>query len=153
MLSGVAPRKGMQTVETVMGELYAVQPTPTHSDYQAAAEEFMRRHPKRALVMLVTNFRDEDANELGDALRLLRSRHLVLLASLREQIVQEVIEQPLVSRDASITMASAHLYAEARRLSFARLAARDALMVDVEPPRLGVELVNRYNAVKKAGLL
>ncbi len=149
----VAPRKGMQTVETVMGELYAVQPTPTHSDYQAAAEEFMRRHPKRALVMLVTNFRDEDANELGDALRLLRSRHLVLLASLREQIVQEVIEQPLVSRDASITMASAHLYAEARRLSFARLAARDALMVDVEPPRLGVELVNRYNAVKKAGLL
>ncbi|MCB1623854.1 MAG: DUF58 domain-containing protein [Pseudomonadales bacterium] len=149
----VAPCKGLQTVETVMGQLYAVQPTPTHSDYQLAAEEFMRRQPKRALVIIVTNFRDEDAAELGDALRLLRSRHLVLLASLREQIVQQVIEQPLTSRAAAVAVASAHLYAEARRKSFARLAARDGLMVDVEPPRLGVELVNRYNAVKKAGLL
>ncbi len=149
----VPPSKGIQTVETVMGELYSVQPTPTHSDYQLAAEEFMRRQPKRALVIVVTNFRDEDAAELGDALRLLRSRHLVLLASLRERIVREVVEQPLESRQAAVEVASAHLYAEARRKSFARLAARDALMVDVEPQRLGVELVNRYNAIKKAGLL
>jgi hypothetical protein len=26
-------------------------------------------------------------------------------------------------------------------------------MIDVEPQRLGVELVNRYNAIKKAGRL
>ena len=33
------------------------------------------------------------------------------------------------------------------------LAERDALMVDAEPERLAVELVNRYRAVKRAGLL
>jgi uncharacterized protein (DUF58 family) len=148
-----APTKGLHALDELMGELYAVQPTPTHSDYAFAAEEFMRRQQKRALVVVITNFRDEDSAELGDALRLLRSRHLVLLASLRERIVREIIEQPLNDRGAAIDVASGHLYEQARRDAFNRLAARDALMVDVEPQRLGVELVNRYNAVKKSGRL
>ena len=40
-----------------------------------------------------------------------------------------------------------------RRDAFNRLAARDALMVDAEPQALGVQLVNRYHAVKRAGLI
>jgi uncharacterized protein (DUF58 family) len=148
-----APTKGLHALDEMMGEFYAVQPTPTHSDYAFAAEELMRRQTKRALVVVITNFRDEDSAELGDALRLLRSRHLVLLASLREKIVREIIEQPLHDRGAAIDVASGHLYEQARRDSFNRLAARDALMIDVEPQRLGVELVNRYNAVKKSGRL
>ena len=43
--------------------------------------------------------------------------------------------------------------ARSRRDAFNRLAARDALMVDAEPQRLGVQLVNRYHAVKRAGLI
>jgi uncharacterized protein (DUF58 family) len=148
-----APTKGLHALDEMMGELYAVQPTPTHSDYTFAAEEFMRRQVKRALVVVITNFRDEDSAELGDALKLLRSRHLVLLSSLRERIVREIIEQPLVDREAAINVASGHVYEQARRDAFNRLAARDALMIDVEPQRLGVELVNRYNAVKKSGRL
>jgi uncharacterized protein (DUF58 family) len=113
----------------------------------------VRRHGKRALVVIITNFRDEDSRELGQALRLLRSRHLVLLASLRERIVGELIAQPLVDGEAALDMASAHLYEQSRRDAFNRLAGRDALMVDAEPERLGVELVNRYHAVKRAGLI
>jgi len=47
----------------LMGELYSVQPTPTHSDYVAAAQALLRRYPKRALVIVITNFRDEDSSE------------------------------------------------------------------------------------------
>jgi uncharacterized protein (DUF58 family) len=148
-----APRKGAHALNALMGELYAVQPTPTHSDYVAAAQNLLRRHLKRALVIVITNFRDEDSSELSHALRLLRSRHLVLLASLREKIVRELITQPLVSGDAAVDIASAHLYEQGRRDAFNRLAARDALMVDAEPERLGIELVNRYHAVKRAGLI
>ncbi len=83
----------------------------------------------------------------------MRSRHLVLLASLREQIVGELASQPLDTADASLEVASAHLYEQARRDAFNRLAAHDALMVDALPERLGIELVNRYRAVKKAGLI
>jgi uncharacterized protein (DUF58 family) len=148
-----APRKGAHALNALMGELYGVQPTPTHSDYVAAAQDLLRRHAKRALVIVITNFRDEDGSELGQALRLLRSRHLVLLASLRERVVRELTRQPLGANDAAIDIASAHLYEQSRRDAFNRLAARDALMVDAEPERLGVELVNHYHAVKRGGLI
>jgi uncharacterized protein (DUF58 family) len=148
-----APRKGAHALNALMGELYSVQPTPTHSDYLSMAQNLLRRHHKRSLVIIITNFRDEDSSELSHALRLLRTRHLVMLASLRERVVGEMISQPLGSIDSSIDVGSAHLYEQSRRDAFNRLAARDALMVDAEPQRLGIELVNRYNAVKRAGML
>jgi uncharacterized protein (DUF58 family) len=152
-----APRKGALTLNALLGELYAVQPSPTHADYLAAARDLMRRQTKRALVIIITNFRDEDSAELGQAIALLRSRHLVLPASLRERIVRELILQPLhagsADRDPTVEVASALLYDQARRDAFNKLAARNSLVVDAEPERLGVELVNRYEAVKRAGLI
>ena len=147
------PRKGAVTLNALMGELYDVQPSPTHSDYLAAAQAFIRRQRKRALVIVITNFRDEDSSELGRALTLLRSRHLVMTASLREGVVRELAEQPIVSNDSALDVASAHLFEQARRDAFNRIAARDSLMVDAEPERLGIELVNRYHAVKRAGMI
>ena len=149
----VAPRKGVNTLNILMGELYDVQPTPTHSDYVAAAMTLMSRQRKRALVVIVTNFRDEDSLELKNALRLLRTRHLVLLASLRERVVNDMASQPLEPAGASLEVAGAHLYEQSRADAFNRLATHEALMVDAVPERLGVELVNRYHAVKKAGLI
>src|SRR5204863_9782 len=87
------------------------------SDYVAAAHEVLRTQRKRALVIVITNFRDEDSAELGAALRLLRSRHLVLLASLRERVVRELMTQPLASDHAVIDVASAHLYEPAKNHS------------------------------------
>lgn len=148
-----APRKGAHALNALMGELYAVQPSPTHSDYLSAAQQLLLRHRKRSLVIVITNFRDEDGSELAQALTLLRSRHLVMLASLRERVVGDLMSQSLDRPDAPIEVGSAHLYEQARRDAFNRLAARDALMVDAEPQNLGVELVNRYNSVKRAGMI
>ena len=148
-----APAKGIRTLNALMGQFYGVQPSPVHADYVAAAQALLRRQRKRALVVLVTNFRDEASAELGDALRLLRSRHLVMLASLRERVVAELTAQPLTSGDAAVEVASAHLYEQTSRDAFRRLAARDALMVSAEPERLGIELVNRYHALKRAGTI
>lgn len=148
-----APAKGTHTLNALMGQLYGVQPTLTHPDYVAAAQTLLRRQRKRALVVIVTNFRDESSTELGHALRLLRTRHLVLLASLHERIVGELTAQPLTSGEAAVDVASAHMYEQARRDAFVRLAARDAFMVSAEAERLGVELVNRYRALKRAGTM
>jgi uncharacterized protein (DUF58 family) len=148
-----APRKGMATLSALTVLLHDIQPEATHSDYLIAARDLMRVHSKRALIVLLTNFRDEDAPELDAALKLLRSRHLVLLASLRERVLREITEQPLKAAHHAVEIAGAHLFAQARRDAFRRLAERDALMVDAEPERLAVELVNRYRTVKRAGLL
>jgi uncharacterized protein (DUF58 family) len=149
----VPPRKGLHALTGLMSELYDVQPTTSHTDYLAAAQDLMRRQRRRGLVIVITNFRDEDSPELRQALGVLRSRHLVLLASLRERVVGELMAQPLTSADSAIEVGGAHLYEQARRDAFNRLAGKDALAVDAEPERLGVELVNRYHAIKRAGLI
>jgi uncharacterized protein (DUF58 family) len=148
-----APRKGTAALNGLMGALYDIQPRATHSDYVVAARDLMRVQHKRALVVVLTNFRDEDAAELQPALALLRSRHLVLLASLRERVLREMAEQPATGGAQAVEVAGAHLFAQARRDAFQRLAGRDGLLVDVEPAQLAAELVNRYRAVKRAGLL
>ena len=147
------PRKGSHTLNALMAQLYGLQPTAHHADYVVAAQDLLRRQRKRALVIVITDFRDEDGSELGSALRLLRQRHLVMLASVRERIVAELVAQPIVSGATALDVASAHLYEQQRRDAFHKLAARDALIIDAEPERLGIELVNRYTAVKRAGMI
>jgi uncharacterized protein (DUF58 family) len=149
----VAPRKGAATLNSLMARLCDVQPRAVHSDYLAAAQELMRVQRKRSLVVMLTNFRDEDAAELAPALQLLRDRHLVILASLRERVVRELAEQPLDNAEHAVEVAGAHLFQQARNDALSRLVAREALLVDAEPARLPVELVNQYHAVKRAGLL
>lgn len=152
-----APRKGHASLNALIAAIYDIEPRATHSDYLSAAAELMRVQRKRALVVVLTNFRDEDSAEIEPALRLLRSRHLVLLASLRERVLREIAEQPLgagVGGDAkAVEIAGAHLFAQSRRDAFARLATHDGLLIDVEPAQLPAQLVNRYRAVKRAGLL
>lgn len=148
-----APRKGLQSLNALMGSIYDIQPQAEHSDYLQAATELMRSQAKRSLVVVLTNFRDEDGSELAPALKLMRSRHLVLLASLREEALREMAEQPLAREGDAFEVAGAHLFAQSRDDAFRRLAARDALLMDVEPSKLAAELVNRYRAVKRAGLL
>ena len=148
-----APRKGSHSLNALIAMLYDIEPRATHSDYMMAAAELMRVQRKRALIVVLTNFRDEDSVELAPALRLLRSRHLVLLASLRERVLRELAEQPLAGDAKAIEIAGAHLFAQTRRDAFARLATRDGLLIDVEPGQLPAQLVNRYRAVKRAGLL
>jgi uncharacterized protein (DUF58 family) len=146
-----APRKGRQSLNALMAELGDVEPSPTFSDYTRAAADSLRRHRKRGLLVLITNCRDEDSTELAGALNLLRSRHLVVLANLREQIVGQIAEQPLATESSALEVAAALEYEQRRRDMLRRLAVGGVLMIDCEPQQLGVELVNRYTALKRAG--
>lgn len=153
LAKAIAPRKGTHAMGGLMSQLFDAQPSVTQPDYIGAAQNFLRRQPRRSLVIIITNFRDEDCVELTHALRLLRARHLVLVASLRERVVRELASQPIGSADSALEVASAHLHAQARQDAFARLSASDSLIVDAEPERLGIELVNRYHAAKLAGMI
>jgi uncharacterized protein (DUF58 family) len=148
-----APRKGAVTLNALMAELGDVEPSPIFSDYIAAAADLMQRHRKRGLVVLITNCRDEDAAELGAALGLLRSRHLVVLANLREQIVGRIAVQPLSRPISVLEVAAALEYEQRRRDMHRRLAMGGAVLIDCEPRALGVELVNRYNVLKRTAAI
>ena len=149
----LAPAKGMGALNALVARLHDVEPTPTHSDYLAAARDLMLRLRRRSLVVVLTNFRDEDCEELEDALKLMRTRHLVMLASLKEGVVAEMVSQPLDGPRSIVDVASAHWFQNARAEAFRRLSGKNQLLVDVEPEKLAATLVNRYHAVKRARLL
>jgi|GEM_PF-16087 len=148
-----APRKGAATLHALMNRLHDIQPSRQHSDCQSAARRLLTLHPRRALVIVLTNFQSEDAPELRAAMQLLRTRHLVVVASLRECVLADMAQQPLRRSQDAIDVAAAHLFAQNRSDAFARAVGHDALSLDVEPAQLAVALVNRYHAIKRAGML
>jgi uncharacterized protein (DUF58 family) len=148
-----APRKGRQTLNELMAELGDVEPSSMFSDYLEAAAEVMRRQRKRGLIVLITNCREEDSVELLAALRLLRSRHAVVVANLREQIVGAMAAQSLSRPESIFEVAAALEYEQRRRDMLRRLAAGGAALIDCEPRSLGVELVKRYTVLKRKGAI
>jgi uncharacterized protein (DUF58 family) len=149
----IAPRKARSTTTLILNLLYDLQPTLHSPDYHTAALELMRRVHRRALVVVISNLRDEDDDTLLPALGLLRRRHLVLFASLRETVLTHTLSAPVRDLDAALTHAAAADFLQARHASFGRLERAGALLLDVEPQELPLALVNRYLDVKRSGVL
>jgi uncharacterized protein (DUF58 family) len=149
----MAPRKGHKSVATLLEMLYDLHPGMRTPDYYEAAVDIMHRIRKRALVVFLSNLRDEDDDTLQPALALLRRRHLVLFANLREQVLSRTLRTPVADLDAALTHAATADYLQTRRASFSRLERAGALMLDAEPQQLPMLLVNRYLETKRSGLL
>jgi uncharacterized protein (DUF58 family) len=147
------PRKSVAAVHAMLNRVYDVEPTLAMPDYHLAAREVMRHMRRRALVVLLTNLRDEDDESLLPALKLLRTRHLVVLASLREAILGRALSARVDSFDRAVTHAAAADYLALRSRVFRRIAAAGVMALDVEPERLPISLVNRYLELKREGRL
>ncbi len=147
------PRKSLATVNALMNQIFDLQPTLDAPDFYNAATELTQRLTKRALVVVVSNLRDEDEGTLMPALSLLRRRHLLLVASLRERILMDALQQPVKTLDDALGHAASTDYLERRRASFSRLEASGYAHVDVEPEGLPMALVNRYIDLKRSGRL
>lgn len=149
----LAPRKGVGHLNALMNAVYDLQTSLRASDYLAAARELALRVRKRALVVLVSNVRDEEDEELLLALDLLSRHHLVLLASMRERALGEALHEPIRDLDAALRVAATRGYLQQRRRAHQTLQKAGALALDVAPEQLPVALVNGYLDVKSRGVL
>lgn len=148
-----APRKGQHVVNALLNATYDLQSTTEAADYRAAASELLSRQRRRALVIIITNTRDEDHADLEAAVKLLRRKHLVLIADLREALLDELIAQPVRTLDQALHFQATEEYLARRRQSHERLAYHGARLLDLRPAQLPVALVNRYFDIKQEGAL
>ena len=149
----LAPRKSGTTVTLLLGGLYDIQPGLMMPDYYQAAIDASRLLRRRTLVVILSNLRDEDDDVLAPALALLRRRHLVLFASLREPSLDEALATPVTSLDSALTYAAAQDYLHQRALAIKRIEHGGTMVLDVPPSRLPIALVNRYLDIKRTGRL
>lgn len=149
----LAPRKGPGQLGALLDRVYDLQAQPRASDHLGAAVQLMRRVRKRSLIVWISNLRDEDGSELSAAMKLMARRHLVMLASLRETILDERLEDAVHDIEDATRLAAIHHYLHARRQAHRALETGGALLLDATPEQLPISLVNGYLDVKSARLL
>ncbi|HYQ92662.1 MAG TPA: DUF58 domain-containing protein [Candidatus Competibacteraceae bacterium] len=147
------PHKGRGFLATLIDTVYNLQPSLQPADYAQAAALLLARQRKRALVVLLTNLRDEDSEELQTVLQGLSRRHLFLLASLRERILGEIMHQPVQDFQQARLYAATCDYLAARRRCQDKFRQLGSLLLEAEPQELPAALVNRYLEIKRGGRL
>ncbi|MFB4371392.1 MULTISPECIES: DUF58 domain-containing protein [unclassified Pseudomonas] len=147
------PVKGQAQVNVLLNAVYDLQSTQRPADYSDAVDALLKRQSRRALVVLITNLRDEDDEDLLAAVKRLERRHRVLIASLREDVLDTLRHTQVQDYESALNYCGAVDYLNARNSLHERLAAHNVPVLDARPGELGPELVNRYLAWKKAGVL
>jgi uncharacterized protein (DUF58 family) len=147
------PMKGSHAMPVLLNHLYDYQTTPAPSDFAAAVGKLMARQRRRSLVILLTNLRGEDGKELLPAMQVLNTKHLVLLASMREGIVQDAFADPVDSFPSALRYLAADRYVQERREILAGLGASGILTLDSTAREFPVALANCYFDIKAAGRL
>lgn len=146
------PRKSLDTVQRLLNTVFDLQPSLRTPDFLMASQHLAGRLTRRSLIVLLTNLRDEDDATLAPALCLLRRRHLVLVANLRETSLDRILSEPVRNFDSALTYASATEYAKSRERQIRMLQAAGARVFDATPPQLPMALVNRYWELKRSGV-
>lgn len=149
----VAPQRSLGAIDVLLRASYDLQPRPVATDYLAAATALSRRQRRRGLLMLVTNLRDEDSEDLLAAVRMLQRRHLVVVASLRERAIDEALEGEVRELPDALRAAAAARYLAQRAAVHDALRRRHVAVLDVTCEQLPAALVEKYLAVKRDGLL
>lgn len=147
------PRKGGNTMQQLLANTYDIETTTEAADYLEAARQIMPLQRRRALVVIITNTRDEDSDDLIAATRLLARRHLVVIADLREEILDQAQQQSVQDFPAALRFHGVQSYLEKRTRSHEQLRHHGALTLDLLAKQLPVALVNEYELLKASGRL
>lgn len=146
--SGRGQRQFAHLLETV----FDLAPANTTPDFAEAASRLMSRHRRRSLVILLSNLRDEDHQELDPALKMLRQRHLVVVADLREVVDPgRNAGHRHEAFDLALLDAAQRLYRQQRRAATRQLRQLGVVHLDLEPAELPAALVSQYRQLKASG--
>ncbi|WP_085606651.1 MULTISPECIES: DUF58 domain-containing protein [unclassified Pseudomonas] len=147
----IAPVKGAGQLKVLLNGVYDLDSTRRSADYPAAVNQLLTRQKRRALVVLVTNVRDEDDEELLSAVQRLSQQHRVLVASLRETVLDDLRHHPVQTLDETLTYCATVDYLNTSAQHHERLSAQGIAVVEAGPEELGTGLVTRYLSWKKTG--
>ncbi|WP_439854634.1 DUF58 domain-containing protein [Pseudomonas yamanorum] len=149
----LAPVKGSGQLNLLLNAVYDLDTSRRTADYQAAASQLLARQKRRSLVIVVTNLRDEDDEELLSAVKRLSRQHRVLVASLREEVLDQLRQAPVQTLPEALAYCGNVDYLNTRDELHDRLNAHGLSLLDTLPSELGAALVTRYLGWKKAGVL
>lgn len=149
----IPPQKGIERVNVMLNGIYDLHAQQATADYISAAEKLAVLQPKRSLIILATNSRDEDSSELLLAVNLLKKRHLVMVANIREQVLDQLDNTQVQSFDDALKYAGVRRFLHERSEAHRKLTAAGVYAIDCTANELAIRVANAYLEIKSAGIL
>lgn len=149
----VPPQRGAAVIETLLQASYDLQPQPVATDYVAAASELLRLQPRRSLLLWITNVRDEDSDDLLLAAHLLKRHHRLIIVSLRETVLDQVLQQPVHTLSQAVLAGATADYLNQREQLQRQMQHQGIPMLDTTCRHLPALLVSEYLKIRSSGVI
>ena len=147
------PRKHKGIVKHLLDHCYGLNAGLVMSDYLLAAQRLIELQKRRALVIILTNSRDEDRDDLEKAVLILRKRHLVVVADLYESFLGDMLKQDPENFEQSLQVLTTENFMRQRQEMHSSLNGLGAMCLDCTAEELPATLVNSYQQIKHSGRL
>lgn len=142
--------RGQRHLSMVRSALGAIQSDPVESNPRTAVATLTKIVSRRALIIFLTQIDEFDAaGELLSAARLLIRKHHVVVASLVDEEVSELISRPPQSWVGPYEQLAGLEYQTALRHTRLELERYGVSIVDTTPSNIEKELFSRYNNLKR----
>jgi uncharacterized protein (DUF58 family) len=150
----LAPRGHLAQNRLIGETLFDLRGNFSESDHGRCLRFVTSRHPKRSLLIVLTDFVDATtSSEMVAHLQLSSRRHVVLFAALKDAFLERsAASQPRTEREGFRKAAAVDLLRE-RREVLERIRHAGAFVVDAEPGLITPPVINGYLEVMLGGLL
>ena len=150
----VPPARGREQTDAVLEALHAIEPELIEPSYTRAFEFISANVKRRALVVVLTDLVDEEGSrELLASLRLLRPRHLPLVATISDRDLRASVRDAPSDIRGLFAQSVAEEIMHQREAALRRVEAQGGLALDVTATALVPSLLETYIRVKERGLL
>ncbi|OPH37854.1 DUF58 domain-containing protein [Moraxella equi] len=153
----IAPaKKGQNVISYLLNQSFDLQASTKAPDYMAIAKKALSTQKRRSLIIIITNLRTDNTDELMGAINLLTAKHRVILVNLYEEDlkhhVHDFADRQSIDLGDALTYHSVRAYLDGQRQLNIRLGDETgAMVVSSTPTELPQKLVDSYWAVRRVG--
>jgi uncharacterized protein (DUF58 family) len=148
------PKRGLEHMDAVLEALFDVEPELIEPSYARAFQYIASNIKKRSFVVVLTDVIDkESSKQLITSLKLLRPRHLPLVATIGDRDLNLAVSTKPHSIKDVFTQSAAEEIIHQRESALKLVESIGGLALDVTTQTLGPRLLETYLRVKERGLL
>ncbi len=148
----VAPIKGRFQISHLLDQIYDLDSSAAASDYLDVARQLMTRQSRRSLIILISSLEPQDSDDLVNAARLLSQHHLVMVASMRQQVLTDTLAAEVVSIDDALKYCGVTHHLQDQAAMYTQLRSDNVIVADTAPAHMHSTLINEYMALKRSGI-
>ncbi len=148
------PRRGVEHLDAVLEALHDVEPDLIEPSYARGFQFIASNLKKRSFIVILTDLVDKDSSkDLINSLKLLRPRHLPLVATIGDRDLTSAVSHAPVDIKDVFTQSAAEEIIHQRESALRLVESLGGLALDVTGQTLAPKLLESYLRVKERGLL